>query len=447
MGAIRDNDINLVTELLQNPEIYETANINNNIALQIASQNGFLEIVKLLLEVPRIYDTANTDGNKALRLASEYDHIEIARLLLEVPCVQETLNSDKILSLQVASQLGSTEMVEMLLEDQKVRENANANNNRALRMASFNGQTEIVGLLLGIPRVRGAANALKNYALRMASHYGHTEIVRLLLEVPCVISNESLVFATQIDRFGHFGSGFKIVNLLLYAGSDPSENDHLALRVAFDNRHLDIADRLMQDPRCTMYIEERSVAESIRKYRKSDLIQSIKKDDIERVKQIINNDIVLNYVGFYDYALKYAIIKNKRTIFEYILKCYIRSKILTDNVVMFIRHYGLIDTELARFLTISGYNNFLTRAERELSFLKKVSQYLRHSEVPSENVLSKVLEDKDIGGNILSFFEPPSYLSKKRYSRKTIRKNKRRNFKNTTRKSSLKKKIIKKKIK
>ena len=54
---------------------------NDNWAIRIASQNGYVEIVRLLLADPRVDPFAT--NNWAIRYASENGHIEVVRLLLE----------------------------------------------------------------------------------------------------------------------------------------------------------------------------------------------------------------------------------------------------------------------------------------------------------------------------------------------------------------------------
>ncbi len=55
----------------------------DNIAMCVASQNGYDAIVRLLLKTPRVDPSAR--DNFAIWSASEYGHLEVVRLLLEDP--------------------------------------------------------------------------------------------------------------------------------------------------------------------------------------------------------------------------------------------------------------------------------------------------------------------------------------------------------------------------
>ena len=77
--AIKNNDINNVKLLLQDNNIDPSA--NSNIAIRIASEYGFTELIVLLLKDKRV--DPSDYGDDAFRYASENGFIDIVKLLLK----------------------------------------------------------------------------------------------------------------------------------------------------------------------------------------------------------------------------------------------------------------------------------------------------------------------------------------------------------------------------
>ena len=172
LDAIKRDDLEVVRKLLEDPRVDPT--VNDNWAIQVASDNGHLEVVRLLLADPRVDPSA--DDNWAIRQASENDHLEVVRLLLADPRVDPSVDDNWVI--RQASENGQTEIVRLLLADPRV--DPSDKDNWAIRRASENGQTEVVRLLLADPRVDPSDK--DNYALRQANLGGHFEVVRLLRE-------------------------------------------------------------------------------------------------------------------------------------------------------------------------------------------------------------------------------------------------------------------------
>ncbi len=218
LNCTRMGYVNCVEFLLNNKTTYNEKGIYNkslitnyNDALQIASQNGHLEIVRLLLPYSNNY-------NEALRLASQNGHTEIVELLLPR---SDNYNE----ALQSASYYGHLEIVKLLLpiSDPMV------DNSFALRMASEKGHTKIVELLL--PRSDNY-----NAALIWASKFGHLEIFKLLLPLSDNYS-EALIWASL---YGHL----EVVKLLIPV-SEPRANNSEALHWASQNGYKEIVELLL----------------------------------------------------------------------------------------------------------------------------------------------------------------------------------------------------------
>jgi hypothetical protein len=179
----------------------------DNYAIQYASENGHLEVVKLLLEQPGVDPSA--DDNHAIRWASQKGHLEVVKLLLEQPGVDPSAEDNY--AIQWASENGHLEVVKLLLKQPGV--DPSADNNSAIRYASAKGHLEVVKLLLEQPGVDPSAE--DNYAIRWASAKGHLEVVKLLLKQP---------------------------------GVDPSANNNYAIRWASENGHLEVVKLLLEQP-------------------------------------------------------------------------------------------------------------------------------------------------------------------------------------------------------
>jgi hypothetical protein len=67
-------------------------NVNGNVPLHIASQNGHLELVQLLVEKAANVNLQNNKGNTALHMALSYDYIDVAKYLMSVGADKDILN-------------------------------------------------------------------------------------------------------------------------------------------------------------------------------------------------------------------------------------------------------------------------------------------------------------------------------------------------------------------
>ena len=174
--------------------------LNDNNAIELACQEGHLEIAQLLLnwrgDEKQFVDPTINDNN-AIELACQEGHLEIVQLLLnwrggpdEDQYVDPTINDNT--AIEFACEEGHLEIVQLLLnwrggpdEDQYV--DPTINNNNAIEFACQEGHLEIVQLLLnwrggpdGNQYVDPTMN--NNNAIVIACLRNHPEIVKLLLE-------------------------------------------------------------------------------------------------------------------------------------------------------------------------------------------------------------------------------------------------------------------------
>ncbi len=116
MQAVKNNNIELTTQLLKKGADPNIQNEYGNTALIWASCNDHIEMVRLLLEAGADPNIQNEYGKTALIWASCKGHIEIVRLLLEAGADPNFQNESGRTALMSASTYGHTEIVWLLLE-------------------------------------------------------------------------------------------------------------------------------------------------------------------------------------------------------------------------------------------------------------------------------------------------------------------------------------------
>ena len=162
--------------------------MKDNIAIRLASDYGYLEMVKLLLADPKVDPGAN--NNEAIRYASIGGHTDVVKLLLADSRVDPTVYGNTVSAIGLASDNGQIDVVKLLLADPRI--DPAADDNWAIRYASRNGHADIVKLLLADDRVDPAAN--DNWALQKAMWKDHTDVIKLLLADPRVKEDSSFKY-------------------------------------------------------------------------------------------------------------------------------------------------------------------------------------------------------------------------------------------------------------
>uniref|UniRef100_A0A6C0JWZ0 Uncharacterized protein n=1 Tax=viral metagenome TaxID=1070528 RepID=A0A6C0JWZ0_9ZZZZ len=106
--AVEKGDVATVKQLLP----FVDPSREDNWSIRVASQDGYVEIVRLLLEDPRVNPADYL--NWSIDWASRNGHTEVVRLLLEDPRVDPTAHDNLIL--KWARHSGHTEIVNILTE-------------------------------------------------------------------------------------------------------------------------------------------------------------------------------------------------------------------------------------------------------------------------------------------------------------------------------------------
>ena len=178
--AIKENDIESVQRLLQDPRVDPAA--EEGFALVWAGYKGNTEVARILLQDPRV-DPSVRDS-LAFSYACEYGSIPIVQMLLQDPRVDPSAETQR--PLKMACENGKTEVVQLLLQDPRV--DPSVDNQEALQKACEYGRLSIVEILLQDPRVDPTTG--ENEALLVAAKNEQVNVVKRLLQDPRVYKSD-----------------------------------------------------------------------------------------------------------------------------------------------------------------------------------------------------------------------------------------------------------------
>jgi len=143
--------------------------VQNEYALRVASQNGFLQVVQKLIEMGA---DASIDQYFPLRTAVQNNQIQMARFLLN----HSDIHADDDFCVRSAASDGNVEMFQLLMQHGA---NPHALDHEALILAAASGHLQLVQAILSIPGSN--ASARDQMPLRAAVQGSHWEVCRFLL--------------------------------------------------------------------------------------------------------------------------------------------------------------------------------------------------------------------------------------------------------------------------
>ena len=248
LGAIQDNDLNLLRFLLNIHTSADAADDSGRTALYYGSYYNRDNVVTLLLKANANPDFQKENGATPLFIASQYAHTDIISLLLNANADPNLQMQNGATPLYSASQFGYTDVISLLLK-------ANANPNlqkengaTPLYIASQEGHTGTISLLLKAnanPDLQKENGATPLY---IASQNSHTDIVTLLLKAnanPNLQWDDGATPLHVTSLKGHTD----IVALLLNANANPNlqcNDGTTPLYIASQNSHTDVISLLLK---------------------------------------------------------------------------------------------------------------------------------------------------------------------------------------------------------
>lgn len=194
--------------------------IDGNTALEIASQEGHLEVVRWLIKNGANPKNENTSP---LILAAEGGHFDVVKLLIDSGVEVSLKTGHETTAIYCAVKNGHTEVVKFLL-DKGANPNLHDKDYKSpLQAACMNGYTEIAHML-----IENGAKLAHQYKycdtpLQLAANRGHYEIVDDLLTHGASV-NDKNIFAGKSALYLALNSGHsRIVERLITAGADVNE--------------------------------------------------------------------------------------------------------------------------------------------------------------------------------------------------------------------------------
>jgi ankyrin repeat protein len=190
--AIQENHIETVKLLLLDTRIDPSS--SDNFCLRISSISGYYEILELLLDHPKI----NPKNISTIQLASQEGHIDIVKLLLSDLRADPSIGNN--CSLRIALQKGHFEIAELLLQQPMV----SLSNCPMISGLPHNDHSQIIEYLINNKKID--ISCLDNSLICDALREGHYDIVKALLCDPRI--NISKITDVKILKF------IKVINLM-----------------------------------------------------------------------------------------------------------------------------------------------------------------------------------------------------------------------------------------
>ncbi|KAF8326451.1 ankyrin repeat-containing domain protein [Amanita rubescens] len=186
--------------------------------VEIASENGYIGIVRLLLDKGVKVNAQGVQYGNALQATSWGGHVEISRLLLDKAANVNAQGGKYGNALQAASLRGNAEIARLLL-DKGANMNAQGGKyGNALQAASYGGDAEIARLLLDKGANVNAQGGKYGNALQAASYTGHAEIAKLLLDKGANVNAQGGKYGNALQA-ASWGGNAEISRLLLDKGA------------------------------------------------------------------------------------------------------------------------------------------------------------------------------------------------------------------------------------
>ena len=199
----------------------QSKNIHSITPLYAASGKGHADVVSLLLKANADPNIQANDGATPLIIASQRGHYNVVSLLLENNADPNHQAGDGGTPLYTASDEGHTGIVDLLLKANAKPNNQDKSGKTPLYGACLKGHNGVVDLLLKANATPNLQADNSKTPLYVASCNGHFDVVSMLLKANADPNLQSRNGATPLNKASQKGH-FNVVNLLLKKDADPN---------------------------------------------------------------------------------------------------------------------------------------------------------------------------------------------------------------------------------
>jgi len=156
--SIEKNKIVRIEAFLKNGLYINTVNKDGKTALIIASDLGYLDLVKYLVEKGADVNAKSKDGTTPLIIASSWGNIEIVEYLIEKGADVNLGDKTGMTALMRASYNGKLELVKLLIEKGVKVKTRNKSGLTSLDYAEKKDQKEVSGFIKGLSEYKDASD-------------------------------------------------------------------------------------------------------------------------------------------------------------------------------------------------------------------------------------------------------------------------------------------------
>ncbi|KAL4234976.1 Ankyrin repeat and SAM domain-containing protein 6 [Mactra antiquata] len=257
-------------------------------SLMTACEQGDVDTAQAVLDEGLGVDSTDENENTPLMVAAANGHDQVVRLLLMRGAALDKNNLYGWTPVMHAARHGHANIVSLLLQHQVDINATNSFGASALTLAARGGHLQVVRLLVeaGIDLNNGSGSQCEYTPLMTAAQHGHDAVLRLLLDRGCDVNYRTQSTGITPLMLASLNGHMTTAQILIERGGDPNLTnvlDHTALAVSAIRGKREVRGFLERKTTNKPVIEPEN--------RKPDIIDAAKNGDIQRVREILDEDV------------------------------------------------------------------------------------------------------------------------------------------------------------